>query len=718
MNTPLQDLAQAAGLLLEWEDSDGAACRLSQDAQHRLLDSLGFATDSAAAIAESHRRLNQLSAGQSPNDWPPLITADVDAPTPLPSSLAPGTPFALVLESGERREGTLDETSRVPAIDAPGYHRLTIERATLTLAVAPPRCFTPADAAQSAAPRLWGAAVQLYALRRPGDGGIGDLEALVQSAAQLRELGADALAISPTHAMFSANVHHYSPYSPSSRLLYNVLHCAPETLLGETAVARAKAHGHTQLKLASLEAEAFVNWPEAARAKLGWLRFLYDDVINGDDPQARQWRDQLQAFRQAGGEALEHHCRFEALQQINGPGDWHAWTEALRDPQSDAVTAFAQRHTLEIGFHAFLQWLTAEGLERAHQSARHAGMRVGLIADLAVGVDPAGSQTWSRPGEMLDGLSIGAPPDLFNADGQDWGLAAFSPWGLVHSGFQSFIDMLRCGFAHAGGLRIDHVLGLQRLWLVPAGASPGAGGYLRYPLKDLLRLVALESFRHQAIVIGEDLGTVAPDFREALAARGILGMQVLWFEQDDQQRFLSADRWSDAALATTTTHDLPTVAGWWAGRDIQWRSKLGLLKPDQSSATEEAARKFERARLASTIGLLSASSAPGALAAADIPATRVIDACLDHLAATSAPLVLIPVEDILGLEEQPNLPNSGEQHPNWRRRLAADSPSLFSCPQTRQRLERLAWVRRQRPIEAPSSEVEPKTAPSKGPFHE
>ncbi|WP_447553814.1 4-alpha-glucanotransferase [Vreelandella sp. EE22] len=701
MNTRLNALSTAAGLLLEWDNSDGEPCRLSEEAQHRLLNSLGFATDSASDIAEGLKRLEQLHAPKSPADWPPLITADVDTPIVLPSPLDPGTRFTLTREQGGQQEGTLARDGSVPGIEEPGYHQLVIAGVTLTLAVAPPRCFTPADADNDPTPRMWGMAAQLYALRRTGDGGIGDLKALAETANSAASMGADALAISPTHAMFSASIHHYSPYSPSSRLLYNVLYCAPQALLGEAVVQKAKAQSGLEKTLAALEGKEFVDWPGASRAKLTWLRFLFDDFIAQETEQARALHEQLRAFCQAGGEVLENHCRFEALQQAQGFSDWHDWPAPLRDPRSDDVNAFAKTHALEISFHAFLQWLVADGLERAQQNAREAGMAVGLIADLAVGVDHAGSQTWSRPGEMLEGLSIGAPPDLFNAQGQDWGLAAFSPWGLVRSGFQSFIDMLRSGFAHAGGLRIDHVLGLMRLWLVPAGHSPTEGGYLSYPLEEMLRLVALESWRHRAIVIGEDLGTVAPGFREKLAARGILGMQVLWFEQDDEQRFLSADQWSSKALATTSTHDLPTVAGWWAGRDIQWRSRLGLLKPTQSEESEAQARQEERVRLATTLGLLGDPPAPKGLEAADIPTSQVLEASLEHLATTQAPLVLIPVEDVLGLEEQANVPNSGEGHPNWRRRLAADTPSLLDCPEIRQRLERLTRARRHSPAEAP-----------------
>ncbi|MCH4812381.1 4-alpha-glucanotransferase [Vreelandella neptunia] len=694
MKALLRELADAAGLLLEWENSDGEPCQLSEQVQRNLLEVLGYSTPSESAMEEGLQRLKRLNAPQSPAEWPPLLTADCGTPIMLPSPLSPGTAFTLQLEQGGSQKGYLDDDGAVPSVTEIGYHRLQIADTELTLAVAPHQCYSLSDASGESTPRMWGLAAQLYALRRPGDGGIGDTLALEQCVVHAAEQGADALAISPTHAMFSADPERYSPYSPSTRLLYNVLYSAAETLLGETCVHEAQARNGLQAELRRLEADDYLDWPEAARVKLSWLRYLYDDFMEREDYEAQALHQEMQAFRRAGGELLEDHCRFEALQRELGPGDWRDWPEELRDPASLTLAHFAETRTDEIGFHAFLQWLTADGLARAQRTARERGMAIGLITDLAVGADARGSQTWSRPTDMLEGVSIGAPPDLFNANGQDWGLAAFSPFGLKRSGFRSFIDMLRSAFAHAGGVRIDHILGLMRLWLIPQGAPPFEGGYLSYPLDDMLRLVALESWRHRAIVIGEDLGTVAPGFRERLTARGILGMQVLWFEQDEAHNYLPASNWKPNAIATTSTHDLPTVAGWWAGRDIEWRSHLGLLKETQSAESEQLARRQERAKLASSLGLLGATPTTETLEAADIPASQVLNACTRHLAGTPAPLLILPVEDALGLEEQANLPGTLDEHPNWRRRWASHANDLLTSDEVRQRLAALAHTRK------------------------
>lgn len=692
MSEELAQLADAAGLITEWEDSEGRPKRLDSATQRELLARLGYPAADAADIAAS---LERLRGPDSPQQWPPLFTAEQETPTPLPSPLAAGTRYRLLLESGEQREGKLDDRGELPGVAEPGYHRLQISGCEVTLAVAPPRCFTPADACGNESTFLWGLTVQLYALRRAGDGGLGDTLALERLARQAAKAGAGALAVSPTHAMFSADVTHYSPYSPSSRLLYHALHAAPEVLFDEATVAAAiERSGLGEVK-AQLEAQELIDWPRASSTKLGWLRTLHDALMQGEDAAAQRGRQALSAYRERGGAILENHCRFEALQYSQGERDWRLWPAALRDPSSREVARFADEHAHEVGFHAFLQWLTGEGLARAQAAAREAGMPIGLIADLAVGADAAGSQAWSRQNEMLEGLSIGAPPDTFNVHGQDWGIAPFSPQGLVNSGFRSFIDMLRAGFAHAGGLRIDHVLGLLRLWLVPQGAAPTGGGYVRYPLDDLLRLVALESWRHRAIVIGEDLGTVAPGFRERLARHGIFGMRVLWFERDDAGHFLPPEQWSHDAIATSSTHDLPTLAGWWAGRDIEWRSRFGLLGDDQDADSERAERRVERALLARALGLLDPQAPAAELNAADLPASRVLDAAARQLGLTPAPLTLLPVEDALGLEEQANLPGTLDEHPNWRRRLPDDAERLLASPEVAGRLAALAKARRE-----------------------
>jgi 4-alpha-glucanotransferase len=310
-------------------------------------------------------------------------------------------------------------------------------------------------------------------------------------------------------------------------------------------------------------------------------------------------------------------------------------------------------------------------------------MRVGLIADLAVGMTSSGSHAWSRQSDILVGLKVGAPPDLFNARGQDWGLTTFSPHALRAGGFEPFIATLRAGMRHCGGVRIDHAMGLMRLWLIPEGAPPLDGAYVAYPLDDLLRLVALESLRHQAIVIGEDLGTVPAGFRERLAAIGIAGMRVLWFERE-QARFLASRDWPSESTAMTSTHDLPTVAGWWRARDIAVRAQCGLVADYEA---EQAAREADRAALWSAFAASKAAHGPPPLP--DCPA-RAVDAAVRFITCTPAPLVVLPLEDALAVEDQPNLPGTIDEHPNWRQRYDEDAAVLLDDETVRARLAGLA----------------------------
>jgi 4-alpha-glucanotransferase len=317
-------------------------------------------------------------------------------------------------------------------------------------------------------------------------------------------------------------------------------------------------------------------------------------------------------------------------------------------------------------------------------------MGIGLIADLAIGIDPAGSYAWGHRANLLAGISVGAPPDLFNPLGQDWGLATYSPQALHRHGFLPFIDLLRAVMRHAGGIRIDHILGLNRLWLVPPGATPRDGAYLTYPLDDLLRLAALESWRHRCVVIGEDLGTVPLGLRPKLRAAGILGTRVLWFERS-ATGFTPPGQWHPAAVATSSTHDLPTVAGWWAERDIDWREDLGLLGANETAADLRTGREADRTALWST--LQAAGCTQGVPPPPDKP-DDVLDAVARFIGRTRCALALLPLEDVLGAREQPNLPGTTEGHPNWQRRLPVGVEHLMEDPRARARLALLRDGRR------------------------
>ncbi|MDF2641209.1 MAG: 4-alpha-glucanotransferase [Pseudomonas sp.] len=684
-NEQLERLATEVGVSVQWVDANARPQTVSPDVLRKVLEALGYPADGSEAIDASLSKLNNARHGTSA---PPLLTVDEGQNLDLSAWFAPGTPFILHLEDGASLDARLTANAQLPALAPVGYQQLEIDGQHLTIAVAPKSCYSVAMATDSTRPHAWGLTAQLYSLRREGDGGFGDAQALENLVRAAGERGADALGISPIHAMFANDPTRYSPYSPSSRLFLNGLYASPGSILGERAWRQAIEDAGMADELKRLEQLELVDWPAAAAAKWKVLHNLYDAFNAGGHPLA----EDFSSFRHNGGEALENHCRFEALRAESGTmgisDNWHEWPDELKDPRSDAIREFAAAHSDLIGFHAFVQWLIARGLERVQVAARASGMRIGVIADLAVGADGAGSQAWSRQDELLSALTVGAPPDILNRAGQSWGISAFSPDGLKRNGFRAFIEMLRANFAHAGGLRIDHVMGLQRLWVVPLGSPPSEGAYLNYPLDDMLRLLSLESWRHKAIVLGEDLGTVPEGLHEKLSERNILGMQVLLFEQDNGQ-FKPILDWADDALATTSTHDLPTLAGWLSELDIEWNARLGQID-------EEAERKWRGERARELAGLRKAlSQNTDGLEPESEDSEQIIDASIRYLGHTRAPLVLLPLEDALGVQEQANLPGTIDSHPNWRRRLPADSSTLLDHEDAARRLELLSQSRLQ-----------------------
>ena len=647
MDDALQALAREAGVVVDWVDAFDQPQRVSIGSLRSILGALGLPCATAAQIGESRKRLRELAGGTRS-----FFTATAGAPIVV-------------------------GTQRLPAIDQPGHHDLRVDGRDITVAVAPSRCVTLEDIAPGE--RLFGIALQLYALRRAGDDGFGDTGALTEFVTSAAHEGADSIALSPAHSLFPADTAHYAPYSPSSRLFLNPLYADPAIVLGAKRVAAVRGD------VRPLSETELIDWPAAARAKYALLRRLYDDFAATDlsRPDSALAAD-FRAFEREGGDRLHEHALFEVLHQhwfgAKQQWSWREWPAGWHNRDSKEISCFAAQHANVIQFHMFLQWLADRSFAHAQHAARAAGMRIGLISDLAVGMSPGGSHAWSRHSDLLLGLNVGAPPDLINARGQDWGLTGFSPQGLIVSGFEPFLATLRAAMRNTGGVRIDHVMGLSRLWVVPQGASAVDGAYLAYPLDDMLRLIALESHRHRAIVIGEDLGTVQPEFRTRLAKAGIAGMDVLWFQRAGAA-FLPPKKWRRDAVAMTSTHDLPTVAGWWSSADIATRARLGLAgKSEPKQRTKDRAALW---RAFGNAGIVDRRAPP---AKDNAPA---VDAAIAFTAQSPAAMALIPIEDVLGLTEQPNLPGTIDEHPNWRRRLAQPSGQVLASPQVRARLKRL-----------------------------
>lgn len=633
------ELARAAGLAVQWTDLENRSRTVQIGVLRDVLGALGLPAATAAQCRGSMAELARIERARR------LITAEVGQPVDLPGRLGA---WRITLEDGRTREGDGAAPTALPV----GYHQVEAQDWSGTLAVAPKRGWTLADAGSGR--RLAGLAAQLYALSRRDDARCGDFAALAELARRAATRGIDAVAISPVHALFTADPGRAAPYAPSSRVALNPVYTACD------AGRPAPADG------------GLIDWPAVVTARLAALRqdFTRDAVGPG-----------FAAFRRHAGPELRCHALFETIAAAEtakgGVSDWRRWPTALASPRGAAARLFARDTAQEVAFHLDLQYRAQLGLAEAQRAARRGGMRIGLIADLAVGADPGGSDAWLGPEDMLRGLSIGAPPDAFNHAGQGWGLVSFSPFGLLRSGFSGWLRMLRAALAHAGGVRIDHAMGLARLWVIPDGASPQDGVYLSYPREDLMRLLALELFRHRAVVLAEDLGTVPVGFPEQLVASGMAGLRVLWFEQVAGGGFRPPGAWSREAVAMTSTHDLPTVVGWWSGRDIAWRERLGLRHEG------EAARQCARHQLWHSFR--AAGTADG-----DLPGPgdggKVATAATGFIGRTASRLALLPLEDALALEEQPNLPGTISGHPNWCRRLPVPVETMFDRPDVAARL--------------------------------
>lgn len=686
----LHQLAQAAGVNIEWQDYRGLQKTVAPDVLRAVLKSLGLPAESEQQCRDCLEQLKSTEEREIPSLTTGRTGVRLKLPPVLQKALSVNETVELRSFTGDTQNLILERDSDgcicLPGIAEPGYYTLETSTGIASLAIAPPRCTSVQDITGS--PHNFGLSAQIYSLRSAGDGGIGNFSALQTFARSCARAGAQALAISPVHALFSADETRYSPYAPSSRLFLNVLYADPAAVLGKELFNNCVKELNLQTQLARLEQVDLIEWPEAAKTKFAILRCFWGqhgrDMMNATGALGKEFI----AFCKEGGEALEKHALFETIhaQQIeNGREHWHwrTWPDQLQNPTNTAVKQLATEQQEQVSFHKFLQWLAFKGLTDAHKGAQEAGLAIGLIADLAIGTDSGGSHAWSRQEDMLSNLSVGAPPDLINHQGQNWGLTTFSPRALKAHNYEPFLEMIRAALRCAGGLRMDHILGLRRLWLVPDGAAATDGAYLEFPQKDFLNLIALESWRHKAIVVGEDLGTVPEGFREEISSVGILGMQVLWFEQENGL-YRDPSRWRSDTMATTTTHDLPTISGWWKGRDIEWNQHLHRL-PEGKTAQEEFQQR-EREKRTMWDAFLHARVAEGEAPGVEATET-VVNCALKFIAKSPSPLTIAPVEDILGISEQPNLPGTIDEHPNWRRRLPLPVDEILQSDLAKARLE-------------------------------
>ncbi len=539
---------------------------------------------------------------------------------------------------GERHTASAETLTRL--IDAIKAGRKRPNHVDPADATVPQRVF------QGDGRRLWGIAVQLYALRSHRNWGHGDFTDLAQLVKLAAARGASAIGLNPLHALFADRAEQASPYAPNSRLFLNPLYIDVDAIV---EFPGAQAAG-LEAKIATLRSTEMVDYTRVARAKLSALRLAHQHFRSSASAERRA---DFTAYRQEHGDMLLRFAAFECLRQHHAPKPWPLWPAAWRHPDGDSLLAFRLQHEADCELHEFMQWVADRQLAACQAAARRHGMPIGLYTDLAVGIDPHGAGGWIQQDVVLADVSVGAPPDEFNLDGQDWGLAPFNPHALPVNDFAAIRVMMGATMRHAGAIRLDHVLGLKRVWMIPHGSKAADGAYIRFPFEQLLRVISEESNRFRSIVIGEDLGTVPDNFHETLSQWGLWGCRVMLFERESDGRFRPPESYPAEALATFNTHDMASFRGWLEGHDLRVKRAIGL-DPGES----DEARAKSQAALRDALARWAPPYAPD-----DIAAVAAF------LGATPSRLAVIALDDVMGVRDQINVPGTVDQHPNWRRRL-------------------------------------------------
>ncbi len=624
-------LAAAHGVALSYVDANDRPVDVAPQTVIDVLAALGVDASTPAAVSAS---LEQARGRDAQRPLPPtmVLAAGEGKTLPVPA----GAAVRLTAEDGRV---VAMPGSTVPADLPVGWYSLAVDDVVSALMVVPDRLPPPAG-------RAWGWMLQLYSLHSSGSWAMGDYRDLADVAAWSASAdggGAGLVLCNPLHAPTLVPPIENSPYFPSSRRFRSPLYLRISDIPEYGGCDPATRERIDALRPA--EAPERIDRDAVWAAKRVALELLW--------PYAR--RDRIDEVRAATGSALEEFALFSALAEVQG-ADWREWPEELRDPAGPGVAAALAEHRDRVDFHTWLQLLCDEQLALA----RPVEMAVGVVHDLAVGVDPGGADAWALQGVLAGGATVGCPPDEFNQQGQDWRLPPWHPQRLAEAGYAPFRDLVRSVLRHAGGIRIDHVMGLFRLWWVPEGNRADQGTYVAYDSRAMLGAVLIEAHRAGAVVVGEDLGTVQPQVTDTLAAAGVLGSDVVWFQREKDGRApLPPRRWRSAAMASVTTHDLPTVAGWLGDEPVRIRAELGLLSVPVADERERmAAERTALLALLRREGLLDPSAA--------VEPIEVMLALHRLLVVSAATLVVASPSDAVGDVRQPNLPGTLDEYPNWR----------------------------------------------------
>jgi glycogen debranching enzyme GlgX/4-alpha-glucanotransferase len=694
-------LASAAGVAAEWTDIGGKRTIVSPETKIALLSGLGLEVASEARARDSLTRLIDETQRRR---LPFSLVLRADQPLVAPLRDMPRAGDARI----EREDGAVAQwsieaadgvsrdladgrsvTERIVALPSLplGRHRLVVDGVECALTIAPQQAYSPASASR----KRFGAAAQLYALRRADqsgcDQGIGDFSALAIAGEQAGQAGAAYLGVSPLHMLFPRDRGRASPYYPSDRRFLDPIFI---DVLDDSGLPRDEALNTALTSLAprftAASTTRSVEYEEVWLAKHAALKarsaaFLRLRTARPGDPLIADYH----AFARSGGETVRRFAAFQAAAEGDVGGNWRIWPQGLRDGEPTAIDHAIERNRDGFEFALFCQWLADRQLGRAAARGRNRGLEIGLYRDLAVGAAPDGTEAWAHASALARGVTVGAPPDPFSVQGQNWGLPAPNPVAGAREGWASVSAVYRANMRHAGMLRIDHAMGLQRLFLIPEGARPAEGAYLSYPLDDLIGHIALESERAQCMVVGEDLGTVADGFRDRLTRAKINGMRVLWFERKGVE-FVPPASYPPTSVACVATHDLATLAGWWQGADIAERLALGIFTLTEAGEAIAERREEKRAllRALATPGLTVSQREDGPLPDATAAAVHAL------IGGSASIFAHAQFDDLVGETVATNLPGTDRERPNWRIKSGPDVAAAFASHRAQAILEALA----------------------------
>ncbi len=710
-------LADALGIEPEYTDVFGKKHRISEETLKRMMETFGLKTDgSADALRKSLENFRLAQETQTLDPVHVLLQSRHPAifTVRIPEEAYKKTFYwTLTQEDGYvhtgsfcpaelKYEGRIKIGSghhigqyrfQLPVHPPLGYHQFRLYgefdgreiQGSMELIVAPERCYLPRMLTENK--RIWGMAAQLYSVRSRRNWGIGDFTDLLTLVDSAAEHGAGVLGLNPLHALFPHNPEHASPYSPSSRLFFNVMYLDVEAIPDFSECESAQNLVFSPLfqeKLTHLREAEMIDYAGVAAVKFQVLEMLYQSFRERHLAKNSQWAQEFHAFVREGGKRLESFALFQALQERFHKEDpnvwgWLVWPETYRDPESGAVREFASANRERIEYYMYLQWQADTQLHNAGIRSLERRLPVGMYLDLAVGADRGGAEVWSNQDLYALDTAVGAPPDELNQKGQNWGLPPMIPERLRQAAYRPFIEILRENMKYAGALRIDHFMALMRLFWIPENIPCANGAYVRYPFEDMLAVLALESQRNQCLVIGEDLGTVPPMVREKMQEWGILSYKVFLFEKENEGDFKPPKTYTPQALVTLSTHDLPTLGGFWQGEDIQLRTELDLY-PSKSLRNRQIKERFlER------MGILAALEKEGLLpdetpmdpALIPVMTPELSRAIHVFLARTPSMMQVVQFEDILQQTTQVNMPGTVDEHPNWRRKLTVSLEDIL-----------------------------------------